>query len=273
MLRLLLLAAAVLALAGSATTYTFDQDGTVGAPRAAVHDGQPLAGTLRLEGHAATTVASTIEPKGVSPRDGERDDSGAAVARNQAGVALRRKIGEQVDIGLEVDGAWSPSPATRSGALIDAPEAPVIDVAFALRGAAPVSDDAAVRVGWVVNAGVHEAPIRRDGGGRIQRDAAFLFRAAIVPSLRRGAVTVFGSLGLATETDVPATVLITNSDGDPGVVHDTTGAALTVAAGASIELGSGARVTARVGDAFSRGVDAGHYGPQVDVGLAFDVGR
>ncbi|MBE7450667.1 MAG: hypothetical protein HS111_17750 [Kofleriaceae bacterium] len=273
MLRPLLLTAAVLALAGSATSaYTFDQEGTVAAPRAASHDGQPLDDDFRIEGHAATTTSSTIDRAGVSARPGERADSGAAVARNQAGLALRRKAGEHVDVGLEVDGAWGPTRTTRDGAPVDAPDEPVLDVALAVRASTPLGDGGSFRIGWAINAGAHQAPIRRDAGST-RRDAAFLFRAAMVPSLRRGVVTLFGSFGVATETDVPASVFVSDRQDDPGVVHDTVGVALTVAAGAAVELGSGARVTARVGDALSRRIDAGHYGPQVDVGLAFDLGK
>lgn len=274
MLRFAVLTLAVLALAASASDpYSFNQRGTVATPRAAHYDGQPLEGSSSLEGHVATTVRSAIDqPGGAITRQVEGRESGAAVARNEAGAALRFRTGASADVGLEVDGAWGPTARTRQGDLVDAPDDAVLDVALAVRGSTRTGDGG-LRLGWVANLGVHSTPIERDGGGGAQRDEALLFRAAIVPSLRRGAVTLFASLGLASETDVPAVVVVAGGADDPGVQAHAVGAAFTAAAGATVDLGRGARLTGRIGDAFSGRGAASHYGPQVDVGLAFDLGQ
>jgi hypothetical protein len=267
MLRFALLSAAVLALAASSSdSYQFNQRGTVATPRAALHDGQPLERGVRLEGHMTTTTSSAVEANADSRPIGS---SGAAVAKNQAGGAVRFKGGELVDFGLEVDSSWSPTTATREGARIAAPEDAVIGVALARRGTTHQTTDG-MRLGWVVNLGTESSPVYRNNGGYVSRDESVLFRAALVPSIKRGMVTFFGSLGLATESDVPESVYVAGNQDDPGVQVDTTGAVFAVAAGASVDLGNGAKLTARVGDAFA---DEHHYGPQVDVGLSFDLGQ
>ena len=268
MLRFALLAGAVLALAGSSSdSYMFSQRGTVATPRAAIHDGQPLERGVRLEGHMSSTVSSAIEQNAETGRP--VGASGAAVAKNQAGGAVRFKAGELVDFGVEVDSAWSPTSATREGARIAAPEEAVIGVALAMRGSTQETSDG-MRLGWVMNIGTESSPVYRANTGYISRDESFLFRAALVPSLKRGMVTIFGSLGLASESDVPSEVYVGGSEDDPGVVVNATGAAFAAAAGATVNLGNGAHLTARLGDAFA---NESHYGPQVDVGLSFDVGK
>ncbi len=268
MLRFTVLAAAVAALAGSTTdSYTFNQRGTVAAPRAALHDGQPLSQKVRIEGHGSSTIHSAIDDRA----DGGPDTGGsaAAVTQKQVGGAIRFRSGENVDFGVEIDGAWSPTASTRDGATVAAPENAVVDVAFAVRGSTRPNGNG-VRLGWVANLGGSSSPIVRDNSGYVSRDEAFLFRAALVPSFRTGIVTLFGSFGISTEADVPRTVYVDGNEDDPGVQANTTGGAFTVAAGASIDLGNGARLTGRVGDALN---SEGNYGGQVDVGLAFDVGK
>jgi hypothetical protein len=268
MLRFALLSAAVLALAASSSDgYQFNQRGTVATPRAALHDGQPLERSTRIEGHLSTTTTSALEDNEQPGRP--LGASGAAIAKNQAGGAVRFKAGELVDFGVEVDSAWSPTSATREGAAVAAPQDAVIGVALAMRGSTNPTDEG-MRLGWVMNLGGESSPIYRDNSSYVSRDESFLFRAALVPSIKRGVVTVFGSLGLSSESDVPASVYVDGSGDDPGTVANATGAAFTAAVGATVELGSGARLTGRIGDAFA---DESHYGPQVDVGLSFDVGK
>lgn len=265
MFRFALLSMSVLALAGSASdSYTFTQRGTVATPRAALHDGQPLDRSVRVEGHMTTTTSSAVEDT-ARRQDGS---SGAAVARNQAGGAVRFKAGELVDVGFEVDSAWSPTSVTREGVAISAPDEAVIGVALAVRGSThPTSEG--MRLGWVLNLGGESSAIYRNSSN-VSRDEAFLFRAALVPSIKRGMVTFFGSLGFASEADVPSSVYVGGNEDDPGVQANATGAVFAAAAGATVDLGGGAHLSARIGDAFA---DDHHYGPQVDVGLSFDLGQ
>jgi hypothetical protein len=182
-------------------------------------------------------------------------------------------VREVADLGIEVDTAWSPSSTTRDGVRIAAPEDHVIDFAMAFRTSPLVSRDNNMRLGFVANLGAHSVPIVRgdDPRGEVERDAAILFRAALVPSIRHGAITVFGSFGLATESEVDATVVVAGGDGDPGVVAENSGIAMTAAVGARVDLGGGGFATARISDAFTDEQNR-HYGPQVDVGLGFDLG-
>lgn len=267
MLRIALLAAALLALAASGSNSVVRQRGTVAAPRAAIHDGQPLAGPVRIEGHVGA-IAGADEPLSGSPTGG----SAAAIAGKQAGGALRLRVREVADLGVELDTSWAPSSTTRDGARIAAPDEHVLEWALAFRSAPLVSGDENLRVGFVANVGGHRAPIVRgdDPRGEVAHDTALLFRAAVVPSIRRGAVTVFGSFGLASESEVASSVFLPS--GDPDVVAETSGFAMTLAAGARVELGGGGFATARVSDAFTDEANM-HYGPQVDVGIGFDLGQ
>lgn len=277
MTRLLVLAASVLALAGSASS-SFHQRGTVETPRAAEFDGQPMAGKARFSAHASTTASSALETPGVG-RDITWDDNAAAVARNQAGGSLRIHGPGVADFNFEVDGAWSPTPAATSGAPIDAPRDAVVNVTTGLR--IPVQVDEGVNVGLAIDIGASSVPIYRTDDVSddwssfrvtpdVVRDWSLLARVALVPSVRRGAVTLFGSAGLSTETTVPPVVTYDNGE-DPGAEAGVGGVAAVIAAGAAVDLGRGVRLSARVGDAFSEQVRGNQYGPQVDVGLSIDV--
>jgi len=243
--------------------YTVTQRGMVAAPRAATLDARPMTGAYRVEGHAST---ATIQPGADQP------ESGAAVARNQAGGAVRRRISERSDVGIEVDAAWNATDRTLGGDTAElVPHAAAIDTAVALRSAWPLTDR--VRLGVALAGGVHSSPIRRDDASP-GRDQSLLFRAAIGPSYQLGAVSLFAAVGMATETDVPGNMVISsNASGtgyaDPGLVAETAGVAATLAAGASVSLGERALLTARLSHVTGTLAD---YGPQVDVGLAMDVG-
>jgi hypothetical protein len=127
------------------------------------------------------------------------------------------------------------------------------------------------RVGLAVDLGGTSVPVRRDSPDEVARATSLVARAALVPSVRLGDVTLYGVAGASTVTVVPRTVTWTSEDGDPGVQADAGGGAWVLAGGATVDVNRDVRLTARVGDAFSRDVPAGHYGPQLDVGLAFDL--
>lgn len=271
-LRFVLLAASVLALAASANPNSFSQRGTVGTPRAARHDGQPLATKVRLEGHLGTTVRSAIAARDGAPLG--PDGSGAAVAQNEGGAAVRVRANQVLDLGVEVDAAWSPTATTRAGTPTVAPDAMAIDTAFTVRASHPLGDG--VALGWAVDVGGHQVPVqRRDGtgttvpDGTVSRPLTLLARLSVVPSYRRGPVALYGSVGYASDSEVPAVIATANPD--PGAVARNRDGALVMAAGLTFDLGRGTRLSTRVGDAFTSAVPAGHYGPQVDVGLAVDV--
>lgn len=270
-MRIILLAAAVAALAGSASsTHSFDQRGTIATPRAAISDGQPLEAPYRIDLHGGATAESD-NPAARMDGSGAHDGSAAAVARKQVGGALRARISKSADLGVQIDRSWSPAATTPAGTAIAAPDDAVIDVALGLRASTRLSPSA--RLGLAMDLGFSSVPIIRDDGATAARDEALLARLAVIPSVRRGAVTLFGSVGFATESEVPSTVIWTDPDPEPDVQANASGLALTLAAGATIDVGRGARLTARVGDAVSKAAAAGHYGPQVDVGLAFDLGK
>ncbi len=276
----MLLVASVLVLAGSAgSTNTFQQRGTVEAPRAIRYDGQPLATSTRLEVHGGTTPVSALEA-----RDGGRStttSNAAAVTRHDVGASARFRVGPNADLGVEVDGAWSPTSVRVDGVPVAAPGGPVVSTIGTLRASVPLNER--VRLGVGFDLGGTSVPIHRlhetVGESELRsppatsRDWALVARAALVPSYQRGALTLFGSVGLSTETEVPPLVVWNSLDGDPGVQAGVAGPAITVAAGATLETAPGVRLTARIADAYSERVATDHYGPQVDVGLAFDVGR
>ncbi len=272
MLRPALLTFGVLALAGSSSdSYSFRQRGTVPQPRAALSDGQPMDQKVRLEGHFGGTLGEDFEQTdgNVVPPGA----SGAAVARKTAGGAVRFRSGDRSDIGVEIDRSWSPSSTTREGVRIGVDDAAVHDIAFSARTSTKVGETSPWRIGFVANLGAHINPISRldSSVGETRSDTTLLFRAAMVPSMRRGPVTLYSSFGVASESDIPADVYVAGAEDDPGAVADTSGAAFTLAAGATVDLGNGARLGARLSDAFTS-MENTHYGPQVDVNLSVDLG-
>lgn len=266
-LRFVLLAAGVLALTASASPNQYSQRGTVATPRAARHDGQPMTRKVRLEGHLGTTVSSAIDARPAALL--APDDSGAAVTRHEGGGAVRVRVNEVIALGVEVDGAWSPSATNRAGTPLTAPDAPILAGALTVRASHPLGNG--VALGWAVDLGAQAVPVDRVDITPTEsaRPSTALARFALVPTIRRGPVAVFGSIGYATDADVPAEV--DSSSGQARAVVTNTSGALVVAAGATFDLGRGLRLSTRIGDAFAGAVPAGHYGPQVDVGLAVDV--
>ncbi len=241
------------------------QHGLIAAPRAPTYDGQAMPTALRVEGHFSTARIDDL---------GGVADSGAAVARHQAGGALRAALNATTDFGIESDVAWSASKSTLSGdSSISAgvPEAAVIDAALALRtslGTGPL------HVGLALALGLSSSPIHRSGqpDGIYSRDEAALVRAAVVPSYRFDNITLYASIGGATQSDVKETFTWypDNASGsDPGVIVETSQFVLTAAAGATVDLGDRAHLTAQIGDALGR--DA-HFGPQLMGVIAMDLG-
>lgn len=261
--RFLLALAALPLVACTPAPYTVTQHGLIAAPRPALYDGQPLATRSRIEGHFSTARVTDL---------GRVEDSGAAVARHQAGGAIRAAINSSSDIGLEGDAAWSATESTLSGdssVSTGVPDAAVIDAAVAFRSSV---GEGAMRLGFAVAVGMSSSPIRREGHDGYSRDEAGLFRGSLVPSYRMGNVTLYGSIGGATQSDIKESFTVTpdsTSNNDPGVVVETTQIVLTVAAGASFDLGDRARLTAQVGEVF--GHDA-KFGPQAMAGLSVDLG-
>ncbi len=240
------------------------QHGLIAAPRAASFDGQPIHSRTRIEGHFSTARLGKLD--GVA-------ESGAAVARHQAGGAVRAALTPTTDLGLEGDAAWSASETTLSGdssMSTGVPHAAVIDAAIALRtslGTGPM------RVGLALAVGLSSSPIHRSGqpGDLYSRDEAALARAAVVPSYRFDTITLYASLGGATQSDVKETFTwYPDSESDPGVVVETSQFVLTVAAGATVDIGPTAHLTAQIGDALGAQT---HFGPQLMAGVAIDLGR
>lgn len=243
--------------------YQVTQHGVVAPPRAPTYDGQPLAAAVQLEGHGSL---------GTEARGEVVASSGAAVTRRNAGVALRKRIGEG-DLGLELDADWSRDGRTLGGEssrTTGVPEDAVIGVAVALRRSWVV--DGKLRLGVAAAFGGQSHPIRRDTRQTYSHDMSGLLRMAIVPSYRAGDVTFYGSAGFSTEADVPRVFTVvpdSDSSNDPGVVAETTGVAGTLAAGASIRFSERVHLNGQA--SYVQGIKAS-YGPQLTVGLAFDLG-
>lgn len=264
MLVRLALAALPLVACVSLEPVNVTQHGLIAAPRPASYDGQPMSTNARVEGHLSTARLRTFDGVG---------DSGAAVARHQAGGALRMKVGANADLGVEGDAAWSASETTLSGdssASSGVPAAAVVDAAFALRGS---TGSGPTRVGFALAVGLTSVPIHRQGqpGTQYSRDETGLVRVAIVPSHRIDNVTLYASVGGASQADVKEVFTWypdTSSDSVPAVVAHVTDFVLTAAAGATFDLGN-VRLTAQIGDAI--GMDT-HFGPQLMAGVEIDLG-
>lgn len=238
------------------------QHGLIAAPRPASFDGRPMTTATRMEGHFST--ARMQRPDGVG-------DSGAAVARHQAGGAVRVALGANADLGIEGDAAWSATETTLGGdnsISSGVPRAAVLDGAVAFRMS---TEQGPARVGFALAVGMTSIPIHREGqpGARYSRDETAVARAAVVPSYHFDNVTLYASFGGASQAEVKETFTwYPDSESDPGVIAEVGAFVLTAAAGATLDLGS-AHLTAQIGDAIGRGT---HFGPQVMAGVAFDLG-
>jgi hypothetical protein len=247
--------------------YTIVQHGLVAAPRPATYDGQPLTTRSRVEGHASTT---TVTAASDSPA---AHDSGAAVARHAAGGAVRTTIKPDTDIGLEVDGSWFGTATTLAGdnsMSTGVPDAAVVDAVVALRTS--IAQTPSLRVGVAFALGGSSIPIHRDGTTVYSRDESLIARLAIVPSYRFEHVTVYGSVGGSTQSDIEKYYTVTptsTNNNDPGVIAEASQLVVTLAAGATIDLGNRAHLNAQIADVLGQEAT---FGPQVTAGLAFDLG-
>lgn len=263
-IRPLLLGCLTVAAACVADPYTFRQRGLVAAPRAPIYDGQPLTTAGQVSGYVATTAEPTAQ---------DADRSGAAVARDQAGVVLRRRVGVDASVGLAVDASWRAHATTLAGestAAVGVPDDAVYGVAVDLRHSVPVSPG--FRLGVLAQLGGQSHPIRRDDDRATRRDLSARFQGALVPSWRTGGVTLFAAFGAGTESDVPATVTVTpdgGGDDDPGAVAEATGAFASAGLGATIDLGDRVHLTVQGSQAAGQ---LATYGRRLDVGLSVDLG-
>lgn len=264
-LRLLVLTGVTLTAACVADPYTFRQRGLVASPRAPLYDGQPMTTKVQAAGYVATTTAPTAT--------GMADRSGATVARDQAGAVLRAAVSPDASVGFAVDASWRAHDTTLAGepaAAAGVPDDAVYGAALELRRAVPLQPG--LRLGVLAQLGAQSHPIRRDGAATSRRDLSLHVQGALVPSWHRGGVTLFGTLGAGTESDVPAQVTVTpdgGGDDDPGAVAEMSGAFATAGLGVTIDLGDRAHLTAQGSQAIGQ---LAEYGRRVDVGLTFDLG-
>ncbi len=264
-LRLLVLTGVTLTAACVADPYTFRQRGLVASPRAPLYDGQPMATEVQAGGYVATTTAPTTT--------GNPDESGAAVARNQAGAALRAAVSPDASVGFVFDASWRAHDTTLAGepaAAAGVPDDTVYGAALELRRAVPLQSG--VRMGVLAQLGGQSHPIRRDAEATTRRDLSLRVQGALVPSWHRGGVTLFGTLGAGTESDIPAQVTVTpdgDGDDDPGAVAEMSGAFASAGIGVTIDLGDRAHLTAQGSQAVGQ---LAAYGSRVDIGLTFDLG-
>lgn len=264
-LRLLVLTGITLTTACVADPYTFRQRGLVASPRAPLYDGQPMTTKVQAAGYVATTAAPTST--------GMNSDSGAAVARDQAGAVVRAAVSPNASVGFAVDASWRAHATTLADeptAAAGVPDDAVYGAAFELRHAVPLQPG--FRLGVLAQLGAQSHPIRRDGASATRRDLSLDIQGALVPSWHRGGVTLFGALGAGTESDVPAQVTVTpdgGGDDDPGAVAEMSGAFVSAGVGVTIDLGDRAHLTAQGSQAFGQ---LAEYGRRLDVGLTFDLG-
>ncbi len=258
-----MLRAAVLALLSTTgCLYSSHQAGQVGLvppPRATMYDGQPMTKSLRLEGRATTSVTPTDRISG-----SDANQHSAYVARDVLGGGVFKAFGA-TELGLSVDRARSraATPMTTDVATERAPSSGADTYTFSLRRAVLLQD------GWSLglagDLGWTSVPIRRSDGATTS-DSAPLLRAAIVPSYRAGALTVFASLQVTNDIDVPATITV-DPDTDAKVSAD--GGALIPTAGASVRIGDFALRT-QLSKPLNTAVD---HGAQLELALAYQFGE
>jgi hypothetical protein len=200
-----------------------------------------------------TPLAPSSEPGG----------NAAYVARDTVGGGLFGRRGDG-ELGVSVDAARSRSALPVSRGLTDpVPEDPAYSLVFHLRRSFRTSESFAIGlagdVGWL------RVPILLGGQDR-EQDSAGIFRAAIIPSWRSGALAVFGGLHLTNDFEVPATTTI---DEDHSSEAFASGYAAFATAGASVELGGGLKLATQVAKPFASTTP---HGVQVDVVLGIELG-
>lgn len=238
---------------------TVTQTGVVPAPRPLAYDGQPLGKPLRLEARY-TRVLTALEPNDDRP-------TGDYIARDHVGFAVRRQApgSPGTDVGAAVDLAWAKAADAANTGLPAAPKDAAWSVTVGARHAIAVAPD--VRVGLGVDLGFVTVPIRMDGSST-ERDEALTMGACVVPSWRSGPLAVFGGLHVVSEVDVPRTLVVDDSSDAPEARAD--GAAVVLAAGASIELDSGVHLQGQLAKPLAS--EYGDHGVQLDLALGFDLG-
>jgi hypothetical protein len=171
------------------------------------------------------------------------------------------------DAGLELDLAWvKGSQAIQSG-LGPRPDADAaIGVNFALRHSFVLGDD--FRLGVGTTFGFASVPVRVGNNTNSERDEAGQFALALVPSWRRGNLTAFGGITLATEIDVPGALIVDDSFDAPEVYGK--GGAWVFSAGATMSFESGLRLTGQL--ARPLGGEIADYGTELDLLVGFDFG-
>ena len=244
-------------VAGCEYSYRQRQVGLVPPPRPATYDGQPMAGVVRVEGHASRVV-TPLEPASAPT------GSSTYVARDTIGGGLFVRAGE-TELGMSVDAARSRS-AVPVGPMVQdpVPEGPAYSVVFALRRAIRASES--VSVGLAGEFGLVGVPIRLGDGGRSSSDSAGIYRVAIVPSWRAGALALFGGMHLTNDFEVPSEITI---DPDHSSEASASGAVFIASAGASVRIGDGLKLSTQIAKPFTSTVE---HGVQLDVVLGFELG-
>lgn len=213
---------------------------------------------MRIEGHASTT----LQQPGVL-QGSEADNHSAYVARDVIGGGIFGKKGD-AELGVSLDTVRSRNAAPL---IADVKSDPIPDAGYTLTFSArhSMAVDNGFRVGLSADLGWTKVPITR--GGDHVSDTAPLYRAAIVPSYRSGAVTVFASVQMTNDILVPNLVTITDDDQDAEATVG--GAALIPSAGASVRIGDGVTLTTQIAKPFNTTVE---HGPQLDFTLGYELG-
>lgn len=243
-------------VAGCEYSYRQRQVGLVPPPRPATYDGQPMTRSVRVEGHASRVV-TPLQPASAST------GSSTYVARDTIGGGLFVRAGT-AELGVSLDAARSRSAVPAGPMVTDpVPEGPAYAMVFALRHALRASES--VSVGLSGELGLVRVPILLGGNSR-SSDTTGLYRGAIVPSWRSGALALFGGLHITNDIEVPSTVTV---DSDSGAEASASGAVFIASAGASVRIGDSLKLSTQIAKPFASTAD---HGVQLDVVLGFELG-
>jgi hypothetical protein len=234
------------------------QVGLVPAPRAMSYDGQRMTKNMRVEGRANTTVGERA-----TIADGETTNHSAYVARDVIGGGVFGMAGE-TEIGASFDHIRSrnATPMTAEAGALEAPTESGYTVTFSVRRSMPLDN------GWAVgiagDLGATKVPIVRDDARRVS-DIAGLYRVALVPSYKSGPLTLFASLQMTNDIVVPDTIDTSDDEGEASA----SGTVIVPAAGASVMLGDGVKVTTQIAKPLNTTVE---HGPQLELSLGYEFG-
>lgn len=269
------LAVLLLFCSAACTTYTVRKSALAPHMQPPMRSGQNLMGASAEAAVGASALARAVEPK-----EGKDANAGLYIPRVEVVAALRKRVSEDMDLGLLYDhgfrrGAYATSedqPEPNNGSVYGGGVTGFYSVAMGAPG---------FRVGIGLDLLMYSVPYVKyttevDGSfTRVEhdRDSIGVYSLAVIPSWRSGRVTLFGGGTVRNHPTIdkgdiegPIDPILDDDEevesGPPNFV---------VQAGVDFELGQGIRAMAIVYQPIDQ--SPVEYGPTLGIGITLPLGR